>query len=320
MMRRREFIAGLGGTVAWPVAARAQRPAIPVIGALGTPLDAAAFHRGLGEQGYFDGRNAEILYRGAEFRNDRWPALAADLVYRQVAVIAAFGTAQAVAARSATSTIPIVFVTGSDPIELGLVTSLSHPGGNVTGVAFLAKEVTAKRLALLHQIAPEAASIGHLVNQSAPPAAAQIREALMAAQALGVRLVVQNASVPNEIEAAFAYLAAQQVGALLVDASDLFAFERNRIAALASRHALPAIYHTREIVEAGGLMSYAGSLADQLRVFGVYTGRILKGEKPADLPVQQSSKIELVINLKTAKALGLTIPETLLATADEVIQ
>jgi putative ABC transport system substrate-binding protein len=246
--------------------------------------------------------------------------LAADLVDRRVSVIAAFGTAQAVAAKSATSTIPIVFVTGSDPMELGLVPSLSRPSGNVTGVAFLAKEVTAKRLALLHQIAPEAASIGHLVNQSEPPAAAQVREAEKAAQALGVRLVIQNASAPSEIGAAFAKLATQQIGALLVDASVLFVFERDHVVALAARHGWPAIYHTREIVEAGGLMSYAGSLSDQLRVFGIYAGRILKGEKPSDLPVQQPTKFELVINLRTAKLLGVAIPETLLATADEVIQ
>jgi putative tryptophan/tyrosine transport system substrate-binding protein len=318
-MRRREFVVGFGSALACP--ARAQRPVIPVIGALGAPvIQVAAFHQGLGELGYVDGRNVEILYRNADFRNDRWSGLAADLVARRVAVIAAFGTAQAVAAKSATSTIPIIFITGSDPMELGLVASLSHPGGNITGASFLAKEVTAKRLALLHQIAPEATSIGHLVNQSAPPAAAQIREAEKAAQVLGLHLVVQNASAPNDIEAAFARFATQQIGALLVDASDLFAIKREQIAALVARYAWPAIYHTREIVEAGGLMSYAGSLAESLRVFGVYTGRILRGEKPADLPVQQSSKIELVINLKTAKALGLTIPETLLATADEVIQ
>jgi putative ABC transport system substrate-binding protein len=319
-MRRRQFIARLASAAVWPGAVRAQQPAIPVIGSLGTPVDAAAFHRGLGEQGYIEGRNVNILYQEAEFRNDRWPALAADLVSRKVAVIAAFGTAEAVAAKSATSTIPIVFITGSDPMELGLIASLSHPGGNVTGVAFLAKEVTAKRLGLLHQTVPAATLIGHLVNQSAPPAAAQIREAELAARALGVRLVVQNASVPNDIEVAFANLAAQRIGALLVDASVLFFFERNQIAALAARYALPAIYHTREIVEAGGLMSYAGSLSEQIRVFGVYVGRILKGAKPADLPVQQATKIELVINQKTAKTLGLTIPETLLATADEVIQ
>jgi putative ABC transport system substrate-binding protein len=327
-MRRRQFIAGLGSAASWPALARAQQSASPVIGFLSVDHDrneaehiVPGFLQGLREQGYIEERNVEILYRWAGLAYDRLPALAADLARHRVAVIVATGgTPVALAAKAATATIPIVIAGGGDPVALGLVASLSHPGGNITGVSFLTVQVMAKRLELLHQLVPAATTIGLLVNSASPQAANETAEAERAARILKVQLVTANASTPDGIEYAFATFAAQRIGALLCGADALFGVQRKQLAALAARHAMPAIYQISDTVRAGGLISYGANLSDALRIAGVYTGRILKGEKPADLPVQQSTKIEMVINLRTAKALGLTIPETLLATADEVIQ
>jgi putative ABC transport system substrate-binding protein len=327
-VRRREFIAVLGSAAAWPLAARAQQPALPVIGYLNSTTEStaqhftAAFRQGLSELGYVERQNVSIEYRWMEGQYDRLPTLAADLVRRPVTVIVATGgTAIARAAKSATATIPIVFVGGGDPVEVGLVASLNRPGGNVTGAAILTTSLTAKRLELLHRLVPEATSIGFLINPTNTAVTkAETMEAETAARTLGVRLVPLNASTLGEIEAVFENLAAQQIGALLTGGDPFWTFQRVRLAALTARYAVPAIYAVREIIDAGGLMSYGASISDAYRLAGTYAGRILKGEKPADLPVQQSTRIEMVINLKTAKALGLTIPETLLATADEVIQ
>jgi putative tryptophan/tyrosine transport system substrate-binding protein len=324
-MKRREFIAGLGGATAWPLVVRAQQPAVPVIGYLSGLFDpgalVTAFRQGLGELGYLDGRNVEILPRSADGVYERLPELARDLVNRRVALIFASVPVSAVlAAKSATATTPIVFVNGVDPVELGLVASLNRPSGNITGVNFLVTLLTAKRLEVLDQLAPGATSIGFLVNPTNLATEAQIREAESAARNLGVRLVILHACTPGDIEAAFASLVGRQISALLGSADALLFSQRRQIAALAIRNAIPAIYEFREFVEAGGLMSYGSSSADAYRLAGTYAGRILKGEKPADLPVQQSTKIEFVINLKTAKALGLSIPPNLLALADEVIE
>ncbi len=325
-MRRRQFIALLGTAVAWPLAARAQQPAVPVIGflnpgSLETTRNVAALHRGLSETGYFEGRNLAIEYRWAEDRLDRLPALAADLVRRQVAVIVAWPTPAALAAKAATKSIPIVFATGADPVEIGLVASLNRPGGNLTGMSNLDAAVVAKRLALLHELMPTATSIAYLVNPSnAVFAEAETRELEDAARTLGVRLLILKASDPSEFEAAFATLVLERAGGLVVGSDSLFSRHSDQLVALAARHRVPAMYAYRETTAAGGLMSYGTDFPDAYRKVGLYTGRILKGDKPADLPVQQPTKFELVINLKTAKALGLSIPETLLATADEVIQ
>jgi putative tryptophan/tyrosine transport system substrate-binding protein len=326
-MRRREFIAGLGSVaVAWRRSARAQQSALPVIGFLnGGSADAAAafataFRQGLGEQGYAEGRNVQILYRWAENRNERLPLMATDLVRRRVDVIVTTASpAAALAAKAATTMIPIVFQTGADPVELGLVASLNRPGGNVTGVSMLAESLTAKRVGLLRELVPAAMTIAYLVNPITPDDG-HIREAEMAARVLGVHLLVLSATSQGEIEAAFATLVQQRIGALLVDSDALFFAQRDQLVALSAHHALPAIYHAHEITKAGGLMSYGPNFSAAFRLTGNYAGRILKGEKPADLPVQQSTRIELVINMRTAKTLGLTIPETLLATADEVIE
>jgi putative tryptophan/tyrosine transport system substrate-binding protein len=322
-MRRREFIAGLGSAAAWPIVAGAQQPAMPVVGYFNVAKEdsdrplVAAYRRGFGEQGYVEGRNVEILYRYTEARRDRYPAVAEELVRDRVSVIyVGGGPLLVLAAKAATSTIPIVFVNGVDPVRSGLVASLNRPGGNVTGVTFLSQELTAKRLELLHEVVPAVTSIGFLVS----PGDRLITEIEKAARILGVRLVIANASSPSEIDAAFAMLIGQQIGALLVGRQGLFFDQGPQLAASAARHKLPTIYASRESVEAGGLMSYGANLADATRIAGTYTGRILRGENPPDLPVQQSTKTELVINLKTAKALGLTFPETLSATADEVIQ
>ena len=327
-MRRRGFIAALSGALALPLAARAQQPAMPVVGYLsGLSQGAAAehfivaFRQGLGEQGFVEGRNIQILYRWAGLQYGRLPTMAADLVSRRVAVIFADGTSEpARAARAATSTVPIVFATGADPVALGFVASLSRPSGNLTGVSFLATTLVAKRLELLHEIAPAATSIGYLVNRDDHEFETRSREAQTASRFLGVRLVVANASSPSEIDKAFVNLAEQHIGALLIEGDPLFTDQAAQLAALAARLAVPSIYILREFVDAGGLMSYGASLSDAFRLAGTYTGRILKGEKPSDLPVQQSTKVELIINMKTAKALGLTIPLPLLGRADEVLE
>jgi ABC-type uncharacterized transport system substrate-binding protein len=324
---RREFIALLGGAAAWPVAARAQQPAMPVIGFLhNASLRArreqiAVFHRGLAETGYIEGRNAAIEYRWAEGQNDRLPALAAELVRRQVAVIATPGsTPSALAAKAATHTIPIVFWVATDPVEIGLVANLNRPGGNLTGVAILGIEVAGKCLEVLHELVPAATSVGLLVNPTNPATVSYAREVQDAARVLGLRLLIQNVSHTSDIEAAFATLAHQRVGAVMSMTDPIFFTQNNQFVALVARHSVPAISPFHEFTAAGGLMSYGSSLNDAYRQVGIYTGRILKGEKPADLPVQQSTKVELRMNLKTAKALGLTVPLSLLGRADEVIE
>ena len=327
MMKRREFITLIGGTPAWPLAARAQQPAMPVIGFLsaGSPGmlrdHVAAFRRGLSETGFIEHHNVGIEYHWAEGQFDRLPALAAELVRRPVAVITATGGDPSVfAAKSATTTIPIVFNFGLDPVRMGLVASFNRPGGNLTGVATITSGLEPKRLEFLREVVPTALVIGALMNPTRPGAELQLRDVQEAARALGLQITVLNASSERDIETAFATLVHQRAGALLVT-SDPFLFNRReKIVTLAARHAVPAIYQWRDIPAIGGLMSYGTSLSDAYRLVGTYVGRILKGEKPADLPVQQSTKVELVINLNTAKALGLTVPPMLLARADEVIE
>jgi len=327
MIERRTFIAGLGSAATWPVVARAQQPAIPVVGFLNVQSadnsknNAVPFLQGLTEAGYVAGQNVAVEYSWADNEYDRLPALAADLVRRRVAVIVASDTPSALAAKAATTTTPIVFVTGGDPVALGLVASLNRPGANLTGIANLAAEVTQKRLQLLRELLPSAARFGVLADPAFPTTQSIIADLQAAARTLRLQLVVVNARTDSDLETAFATFSQQHVGAVLVTNTNLFNLRRmGQLAALAARHALPAIFQFREFVLAGGLISYGSSLGYFYRQVGIYTGRILKGDKPADLPVQQITKLELVINLKTAKALGLTIPETLLATADEVIQ
>jgi putative tryptophan/tyrosine transport system substrate-binding protein len=324
-VRRREFIAALGGLAAWPLAARAQQ--VPVVGFLATTSPApfahlvAGFRRGLQEAGFLEGRNVAIEYRWAEGRYDQVPALAADLVQRQVAVIVTTGgETSAVAAKAATKTIPIVFNTGTDPVRLGLVTSLARPGGNATGVNIFTTELAEKRLGLLHDLIPAASTIAVLLNPNFAPAVVNLQESEVAARAAGRTVVAFHASRDDEIETAFARIIQMRPGALLVGSDPFFNSRREQIVALAARHAIPAIYEWREFAQAGGLMSYGTSLIEAYRQQGVYAGRILKGEKPADLPVVQLSKFELIINLITAKTLGLTFPPGLLAIADEVIE
>jgi putative ABC transport system substrate-binding protein len=326
-MRRREFIAGLGSAAAWPVVVRAQQRALPMIGFLNSQFandenkDAIiSFLQGLKETGYVVGQNVAVEYRYAENQLDRLPALAADLVRSQVAVIVATGTTAAQAAKRATTTIPIVFATGVDPVAVGLVGGLNRPGANVTGSANLATELAPKRLQLLRELIPNAAPFGVLMDASVPAAQSIIADLQAAARTLGLTLVVVYARSDSELEPAFASFSQQRVGAVLVSNGTFFSRRKEQLAALPARHALPAIFPYREYALAGGLMSYGSSIGYLYHQAGVYAGRILKGEKPGDLPVQQITKIEMVINLKTAKALGLTIPETLLATADEVIQ
>jgi putative ABC transport system substrate-binding protein len=325
-MKRRDFIAGIGSAAAWPVVARAQLPVMPVIGYLGS-LSAdddsnrtAAFLQGLQETGYVEGQKVAVEYRYAVNQIDRLPALAADLVRRRVAAIVAPDTDAALAAKAATTSIPIVFTTGGDPVALGLVASLNRPGANLTGITNLTTELAPKLLQLLRELIPSAALFGVLADPAFPPTPSIIADLQAAARALGQQLVIAYARTDSDLEPAFATLSQQRVGAVLVSGGSFFFQRREQLAALAARHALPAIYQFREFALADGLMSYGSSFAYAYHQVGIYTGRILKGEKPADLPVQRETKIELVINLKTAKALGLTIPETLLATADEVIQ
>jgi putative ABC transport system substrate-binding protein len=324
-MKRREFVAGLGSAAAWPVMARAQQPAVPVIGYLNdqsadVDLVVPFFLQGLKEAGYVEGQNVAVEYRWAENHYDRLPALAADLVRRHVAVIAAPTTPAAVAAKAATTTIPIVFTTGGDPVALGLVASLNRPGANVTGIANLNGELGPKRLQLLRELIPSAAVFGVLVDPGFPVTPSIIADLQAAARTLGLHLIVVNAGTDRDLETAFATFSQQRIGAVLVGNSPFYNQHIEQLAALTARHALPAIFPFREYVSAGGLISYSGSFGYLFHQNGIYAGRILKGEKPADLPVEQVTKIELVINLQTAKALGLTIPETLLATADELIQ
>jgi putative ABC transport system substrate-binding protein len=326
MIGRRTFIAGLGSVATWPVAARAQQPAVPVVGFLGAQSGddsknfTVAFLQSLKESGYVEGQNLTVEYRYAENQLDRLPRLAADLVRRRVAVIVAAGTEAALAAKAATTTIPIVFSTGSDPIAEGLVAGLNRPGGNATGVANLNVELYPKRLQLLRQVIPNATRFGVLADPAFPDTQSVIADLEAAARTLGLQLVIVNARTDSDLETAFATLSQQRVGAVIFGPSNFYSRRTEQLAVLAARHALPAIYAFREFALAGGLMSYGSSVSYFWGQAGIYTGRILRGEKPADLPVQQATKLELVINLKTAKALGLTIPETLLATADEVIQ
>jgi len=326
-MRRREFITWVGGIAAWPLAAHAQRPEMPVVGFVhvasakgGYAPHLSAFLKGLSEAGYVDGRNVTIEYRWAEGRSDRLPAMVADLVHRQVAVIAATTTAAALAAKAATTTIPIVFEMASDPVRLGLVASLNRPGGNVTGVTQRNREISPKRLQMLHELVPTARVVALLINPNDPTAETNTKEAQTAARSLGLELHVLNASTERDFDAVFAKLIELRAGGLVILPDPFFISRSEQLATLALRHAVPTIYQNREFAAAGGLLSYGADVADAYRLTGVYVGRVLKGEKPADLPVQQTTKVERYINLKTAKALGLTIPNALIGRADEVFE
>jgi putative tryptophan/tyrosine transport system substrate-binding protein len=327
-MRRREFIGLLGGAVAWPLAASAQQPAMPAIGFLSLyqPSNArplvAAFRKGLGEAGYVEDQNVAVEYRWAEDHYDRLPTLAEDLARRQVAVIVASGgEASALAAKSATATIPIVFSSNGDPIRLGLVASLNRPGRNMTGVSLLTTaEMLGKRLELLHMLLPKAEVLGLLINARSVNAEPETRGVQAASQAIGKQVVVERVGSDDDLDRAYAELIRRQIEGLLVQSDPLFFNLRNQLVALAARHSVPAIFGRREYVAAGGLISYGSDITDGYRQQGVYASRILKGEKPADLPVVQPTKFELVINLKTSKTLGITVPPTLLALADEVIE
>ena len=323
---RRELLAALGGAAAtWPLAARAQQPALPVIGFLNggspDPNRVAAFRRGLNESGYVEGHNVTIEYHWAEGQYDRLPALARDLIRRQVTVIAATSTPAAMTAKAATTTIPIVFTTSSDPVQLGLAASLSRPGGNLTGATQLNIEVTPKRLEILHELLPTAKLFALLVNPTNPYAEILSRNVQAAASIVGLQLQILHASTEHDFDTVFASFGRLRSGGLVIGGGEAFLDSRHRqLAALALSHSVPTIYQGRDFALSGGLMSYGGSTLDSYRVAGLYAGRILKGEKPADLPVQQVTKVELFINLKTAKALGLDVPQTLLARADEVIE
>jgi putative tryptophan/tyrosine transport system substrate-binding protein len=324
-MRRREFITLLGGAAAWPVAARAQQSAMPVIGFLDNsspdPSFRAAFIEGLSQTGYNDGRNVAIEYRWAEGHNERLPALAADLVRRQVRVIATVNTPSVLAAKAATQTIPIIFGVGVDPVETGLVASLNRPGGNLTGVTQLSAELAAKRLELLHELVPTATSIALVVNPTNSLFTdTETRQVRNAARVLDVQLVVLNAASQDDIDGTFATLAQQRISAVLVSADAFFVTQRDQFVALAARYAIPAIYQRREFAVAGGLISYGPRLSEAYTLVGAYAGRILNGDKPSDLPVQQSARIETILNLKTARALGIDVPLSTRMRVDEVIE
>jgi putative ABC transport system substrate-binding protein len=326
-MRRREFIAGLGGIAAWPLKARAQQPALPVIGFIrdgsadASPRFAAAFRKGLNETGYVEGQNVTVEYHWLDGQYDRLPALAADLVRRQVAVIVTPGMVPTRAAKAATATIPIVFGVGEDPVQLGLVASLARPGGNATGINFFTQEVVAKRLRLLHDLVPKAVRMAVLINPGNPSVAeSTLREVREAAHSMGLQVEILNAATIGEIDAAFATLARERPDALLVAADAFFLGRRMQFATLAARDRIPAAYGVREFAAAGGLMSYGTDIADMFHQVGVYTGKILKGANPAELPVLQSTKFEFVINLQTARALGIEVPPAVLSIADEVIE
>jgi putative ABC transport system substrate-binding protein len=326
MSNRRELIAALGGAAIWSIRAWAQQPAMPVIGFLhrasaNTSEDyIRAFRRGLSDASFVEGRNVAIEFRWADGHNDRLPALAADLIRRNVTVIFAGSDSSAVAAKAATVTIPIVFTGGNDPVKLGLVASLNQPGGNLTGVTNLNIELGQKRVQLLHELLPKSTIVALLVNPTNPSAEIISNDLQAAAHATGIQSHVLRASTANEIDTVLASLAQLQAGALVVGPDAFFMSRSEQLAALTLHHQIPAVFQTREFVEAGGLMSYATSQADQYRQAGLYTGRILKGEKPSDLPIEQATKVELILNLKTAKAFGITFPITLLGRADEVIE
>jgi len=326
-MRRRDFVTLLGGSaIAWPLAVQAQQRPMPVVGFVnaaspsGSYPPLPAFLKGLAETGFVEGRNVAIEYRWAEGHYERLPALIADLVQHKVSVIAATGTSAAVAAKTATATIPIVFEMGSDPVELGLVASLSQPGGNVTGVANFTIELASKQLGLLHELVPRTTTIAALFNPNFAGTEKLLRDAEAAARVLGLQLIVLKASTEEEIEKVFATMAPQGAGALFVGIDSFFAARRDRIIALAARNKLPAVYGWRDFVVSGGLMSYGTDFADAYHQAGIYTGRILRGEKPADIPVQRSTKFEFVINSKTAKALGIDVPNSMQLLATEVIE
>jgi putative tryptophan/tyrosine transport system substrate-binding protein len=327
-MKRREFIAAIAGVAAWPLASRAQQPSIPVVGWLGAytpeaiPKPAEAFRRALSETGFVDGHSVKIEYRWPENGYAQLPALAADLVSRKVDAIFAIGqSAAALAAKTATATIPIVFLFGADPIKVGLVASLNRPGGNVTGITILANELNAKKLEIMHGLVPATAAIALLVNPDSPTVDSAVQDTQEAADALGRRLSVLRASNEREIDTAWAGIVEQSAGGLVVAGDGFFGARRDQLVALAARHRIPAIYETSGFfVRAGGFISYGADFVEAARLAGIYVGRILKGEKPADLPVLQPTKFDLVINLKTAKALGITIPDALLIQATELIE
>jgi len=324
-MKRRDFITLLGGAAAaWPVTARAQQAGVPLVDLLlSTQMDdrqVGAIRQGLKDAGYIEGRNVAIKYRSGDGRFDRLPAMAAELAADAPAAIIALAPAAALAAKAATTTIPVVFAIGADPVDLGLVSSLNRPGGNVTGVTFFVNTLGAKRLELLRELVPSATVMGFLVNPTNPTSESQVADVRAAARERAVDLLVANAGSERDIDAAFASFVQQRVNAIVIGADSLFLSRRDQLVGLAARHALPASYNLREFVDNGGLISYGASITDAFRLVGGYAGRILKGEKPADLPVQQTVKFELAVNLKTARALGLTVPDKLLATADEVIE
>jgi putative ABC transport system substrate-binding protein len=326
-VRRRNFIAFLGGAAAWPLAARAQQRPMPVIGFLGTASPdlfadrLRAFRQGLGETGYVEGNNVAVEYRWAEGQHDRLSVLAADLVRNPITVMVTPDTPATMAAKAVTMTIPIVFFTAADPVEAGFVANLARPGGNLTGVTILAVELGSKRLELLHELVPTATTIALLVNPTEPALSEPITKGVQtAARAFGLKLHVLQASTERDFDAAFATLIQLRADGLVIGPHTVFGIQGERLATLALHHAVPTIFQFHAFTAAGGLMSYGSSDADAYRLVGIYTGRILKGEKPADLPVQQSTKVELIINLKTARALGLTVPISILGRADEVIE